>query len=224
MDRNQIKNWLEHKYVLQTLAFVFNRTAGCNYIRGKRGNTVSARCAILRNCKMTIRGKGNCIEIGTQCYLKNCSFHISGNNNVIRLEENVSAVACEIFIEDDNNRVIIGEHTHISGKTHIACIEGTSIRIGKNSLLSSEVTVRSGDSHAVLDLNGNRINPSADILIGEHVWIGNRTIFTKGAQVQKDSIVATGAVVTKKFDESNVILGGVPAKVRKTDINWKEER
>ena len=79
-------------------------------------------------------------------------------------------------------------------KTHLACIEGTAISIGEHCLFSSDVTLRTGDSHAITDLAGKRINASEDIILADHVWVGNRAIITKGASVAQDSVVATGAI------------------------------
>lgn len=45
----------------------------------------------------------------------------------------------------------------------------------------------------------------------------------KGVSIGCDSVVSTGAVVTKSFGR-NVLVGGVPAKVLKEDIEWSEKR
>lgn len=37
---------------------------------------------------------------------------------------------------------------------------------------------------------------------------------------QKNSIVGCGAIVTKCFNESNVVLGGIPAKIIKRNTTW----
>jgi len=127
-------------------------------------------------------------------------------------------------MEDDNNRIEIGSNTVLNGKSHFACIEGTNIKIGNECLLSSEVTFRTGDSHSLLNLNGDRINPSLNIEIANHVWIGNKTIFTKGSSVNIDSVVATGAIVTKRFTEPHVVIGGLPATILRREISWDKER
>ena len=91
-------------------------------------------------------------------------------------------------------------------------------------MFSANVTLRTGDSHSVTDLNGNRINPSKGITIGEHVWVGNSVIITKGVIVSNDSIVGTGSVVTRKFEDSNVVLAGNPAVIVKKEISWNRKR
>lgn len=48
--------------------------------------------------------------------------------------------------------------------------------------------------------------------IGNNVWIGRRVMFMPGSAVGDNVVVAAGAVVTKKFP-SNVVVGGVPARI-----------
>lgn len=52
------------------------------------------------------------------------------------------------------------------------------------------------------------------IVIGNNVWIGRRVMFMAGSGCGDNVIIAAGTVVTKKFP-SNVIIGGVPAKILK---------
>lgn len=106
----------------------------------------------------------------------------------------------------------------IFGKTHLAGIEGTSIIIGTYCLFSSDIIFRTSDSHSILNKAGERINYSKSIEINDHVWFGNKTT------INKDSIVATGAIVTRQFNESNVILVGIPAAIIKKEVNWDINR
>ena len=110
------------------------------------------------------------------------------------------------------------------GKIHLACTEGKTIRIGNDCLLSSEIVFRTGDSHSIVDLNGHRINSADDIEIGNHVWIGHRALIQKGVNISNNTVIATGAIVTKSFEETNIILAGVPAKIVKHSIDWRTER
>lgn len=130
----------------------------------------------------------------------------------------------DLYIEDSNGRITVGEHTTFSGETHLACIEGKAIVIGKRCLFSSNITLRTGDSHSILNLDGKRINPSQDICIADRVWVGNSVRILKGVSIAEDSIIGTGAIVTKPYEQSNVILGGNPAKIIKEKIQWKIER
>ncbi|HEY9752233.1 MAG TPA: hypothetical protein V6C46_04750, partial [Coleofasciculaceae cyanobacterium] len=56
------------------------------------------------------------------------------------------------------------------------------------------------------------------------VWIASHVSILKGVSIPDNSIVATRSVVTKSFNMQNTLIGGVPAKVLKNNINWLRER
>ena len=76
------------------------------------------------------------------------------------------------------------------------------------------------DVHTVTDLDGNPQNFSDKIEIGNHVWIGKDVKINKSTKISDDSIIGWGSIVTKKFNEPNVVLAGNPAKIVKRAINW----
>lgn len=55
------------------------------------------------------------------------------------------------------------------------------------------------------------------IRIGKNCWLGTNSVILPGVQLGDNVIVAAGAVVNKSFP-SNVIIGGVPAKVLQKNI------
>ena len=195
-----------------------------NVIRRKSGNTIIRKCAFLSKTKINILGKGNTVIIESDSVLKNCDINISGNNNSILLGRKLVLFNAELHIEDNNNIIKIGDKTTIYGKTHLACIEGCIISIGIDCMFSSDVVIRTGDSHSIVDEKGNRINGSKDIIIGNHVWVGNKTTILKGVVIEDNSIVATGSILTKPFLKSNSIIAGNPAIIVKEEINWLRER
>ena len=193
-----------------------------NRIRARKTKIVNEGAALIK-CEIKSRGN-NTIIFRKGAIIRNTVIHIYGNNNLVEVGENASLNYGNIHVEDDGNRVVIGAGTNICGKTHLACIEGKSILIGNDCLFSSEIVLRTGDSHSVLDLNGKRINYSEDIVISDHVWVGYRVSIGKGVVISKNTVIGTGAIVTKSCDEENVVLAGVPAAVVKSGINWTTER
>lgn len=117
----------------------------------------------------------------------------------------------------------IQHNTHFSGSIHIACIEGRTVNVGERCLFSNDIVLRTGDSHSVLSLDGMRINPAADVYLGNHVWVGQRVIILKGSHIGDESILGTGAVVTGKKFKNNVIIAGNPARVIKENVTWHHE-
>lgn len=129
----------------------------------------------------------------------------------------------EIWMEDDAGQVSMGHNTRITGKTHLAVTEGSKLQIGNRCLLANEITMRTGDSHSILDQDGRRCNPAENIIIGDHVWIGQGAYILKGVSVGEDAVIGAGAVVTKALPEKTVAAGN-PARVVKTSITWESER
>ena len=158
------------------------------------------------------------------CYLSRCNFSIRGNDNLIHIMDEVYLKDVTIVTEDNNNSIIIGAQTSICGKTELAAIESTSITIGNDCLFSSSIFFRTGDSHSIVDENNTRINPSEDIFVGDHVWIGAQVVILKGSYIPSNSIIGYRSLVTKKLDDTNTIYAGTPAKAIKHNINWMRER
>ena len=92
-------------------------------------------------------------------------------------------------------------------------------------MFSKDINIRTGDGHAIVNKKtGERINPSKDVTIGNHVWIGMRGIFLKGTSIGDNSVVGASSIVTKKIEKSNVAIAGNPAIVVKENIDWKRDR
>ena len=170
-----------------------------------------------------IQGNNNLIEVKSGAVLKKCKLFICGNNNRIVLDLNAILDGTNIHIEDNGCAVEIGESTYI-GPSHLACTEdGRAITIGKQCMLSSNIQIRTGDSHSIVDSSGIRINQAKNVIIGDHCWIAEGAKIMKGVQLQTNTIVASGSIVTKSF-QPNLLLGGNPARVLKENVNWDAQR
>ena len=187
-------------------------------------NRIIAPCALLKKVNIRIKGSNNTVIIGDFAQLSGASLYINGSNNCISIGDWSYLGGTDLFIEDDGGSITIGSRTKFLGKTHLAVIEGTSITIGGDCLFSSDIQLRTGDSHSVLDMQGRRINASEDIVIGDHVWVGTKAFLTKGARVPPHSIVGACALVTRAFTQPHCTLAGVPAKVVKEGVDWSIRR
>lgn len=187
-------------------------------------HTITNEGKVLFKCKIRCKGKGNRIVFKKGGIIRNTSIVIYGNDNLIIVDEDASINCGDVVIEDNNNNIQIGKRTHLCGSVHLACTEGSAISIGNDCLFSSEITLRTGDSHSILNAASARINHARDIQICNHVWICYRVLITKGALISENSVVGTGSVVTRQFSTPNVVIAGVPATVIKENINWCAER
>ena len=192
-------------------------------------NKISKKCSItnkgsiLVGCKIISHSKTNHIIFPSNGYFKNCTFELYGESEKFIFHDGIRAYNASFYAEDRCSAIIVGNST-FSGKIHIAATEGKKINIGDNCLFSSEVVIRNGDSHSILNEEHERINIADDVNIGNHCWIGHRVIILKGVSLNNHTVIGTGSVVTKRFVEQNIIIGGVPAKILKTGITWNEKR
>lgn len=199
-------------------AFPFNNRIKLN------GNFLTIDNSFLWKCKIVCKGSGNNISISEGAILQNCNIIICGNDNEVRIGSGTAMKQTELWIEDDENKIIIGNDTKICGKTHLACIEGCTISIGNDCLFSSDIIFRTGDSHSILNQDGERINSSESICVKNHVWIGHHVTLLKGITIESDSVIGTGSIITKSIKEKNVVIAGTPAKIVKRNVNWCAER
>lgn len=183
-------------------------------------NRVAVGCALLKKTRITIHGSNNTVRIGDFSQLNGASITVYGDGNTVSIGLWCTLNGTELHLEKDGGSIVIGEHTRFYGKTHLAVLEGTAIEIGNDCLFSSDIHFRTGDSHSVLDMTGRRINPSEDIRVGDHVWVGTKVTCLKGSDIPAHSIVGACALVCGKFDRPHCVLAGVPARVVKQGVDW----
>ena len=186
-------------------------------LRGK-DNSVRSLSKYGRGFQIDVYGDNNVIEIAEDCLLTNTTVLIYGNNNRLTIDKKARFMGpCRITMEGDST-LMIGENAGIREVQFV--LKDANIEIGKLCMFSNHIVLRNTDSHKVISQEDDQVtNPSCDIRLGEHVWIGQNATILKGVSIGKDSIVAMGTIVTKDVP-ANSIVAGVPSKVVKTGITW----
>lgn len=92
-----------------------------------------------------------------------------------------------------------------------------SITIGNNVAISENVTIIDSDVHEII---GQSKPISQPINIKDNVWIGLGVTILKGVTIGEGAIIGAGSVVTKDIPANSLAVGN-PAKVIKTNIQWK---
>ncbi len=118
----------------------------------------------------------------------------------------------------------MGERTLFNGgRITLSCGEqGTHIKIGADCLFASDIVFTISDNHVIYDLaDGHVCNPPGDIVLENHIWVCRSATVLNNTLVSADSVIASHALVTRKFREPNVVIGGVPAKIIRHGCNWK---
>jgi acetyltransferase-like isoleucine patch superfamily enzyme len=81
--------------------------------------------------------------------------------------------------------------------------------------------LKDGDGHEIYDSDVALVNPPKPIVVGDNVWIGADVTLLKGAKLPNGTIVGYRSVITKAFEEKNLLLAGSPARILKQGVTWK---
>lgn len=154
----------------------------------------------------------------------------------------------ESYVNKTKNFISMGEHAKIKFARYASFAKGVSlsifgnleignmfvatdnfrischdeVKIGDDVIVGWDVRLFDSDNHTILDGEGNKKANHAPIHIGNHVWIGAMAHFLKGSAVADNSVVAYQSLVCKNVTETNVIVGGSPAKVIGEHITWEK--
>lgn len=113
--------------------------------------------------------------------------------------------------------VHVGDYSTLNDSVIIVA-KKAPIYIGNNVRISTGVTILA----VGLDVASGSAVPyphlSSPVNIGDNAWLGAGSIILPNVTIGKNSIVASGAVVTKDVEE-NTIVAGVPAVVKRVIVN-----
>lgn len=110
-------------------------------------------------------------------------------------------------------------NSHLS----LSCCQGRKIIIGKDCLFASGIELQSGDGHTIFSVRDGRISNKSSynnvLHIGDHVWVGKKSLILNGTAIGCGSIVGAGSIVKGTFN-NNVTIGGNPAKQISRNKCW----
>jgi acetyltransferase-like isoleucine patch superfamily enzyme len=120
----------------------------------------------------------------------------------------VSTVAKLELVTLPGGHLEIGDNVFINYGSSL--VASAHVKVGNDSLIGTHVMVMDCDFHRVEDKTWD--TSGAPVILGERVWLGNRSIVLKGVTIGHHAVVAAGAVVTKDVPPRTVVAG-VPARV-----------
>lgn len=212
--------------------FEFDRETFTCLVDERNNKLIYPKIISQSSLDIKIDGKGNKFFIrGNMSLFGKIHVHFSGNNNTVDIGERC-IVKRNLYLcffpagpqfKGDNCSITIGNGNNFNGDN--ICFEcsetNTQISVGDNCLFAKNVKLTVSDGHPIVDVaTGQRCNATEDIIIGSHIWFCEDALVLKGAEIADHSVVACRAVVTKNNYPQNCILGGVPAKVIKSCIDW----
>lgn len=113
-----------------------------------------------------------------------------------------------------SGRLRVGDRFSCTATSTFICQE--SLEIGDRCSVSWDSLVMDSDFHSI---NGEPAN--SPVVIGDDVWVGCRATILKGSVIPNGSIVAAGAVLSKRLNEERAVYGGTN-KLLKRDVTWSK--
>lgn len=207
-------------------------------------NTVEFSAKYCQLYRIKVCGKNNVIKMGRNFRCKNLKINIKGENNKIIIEDDFNANIFCIEIAGCNNNILIknnvmivdeltiynhcntqnakieiGAHTSFFKTSLYNYDNDSSIIIGDDCMFAYNTLVYNTDGHAVMQ-DGKVINRAKECKIEDHVWLGMDSCVLKNSLIPSGCIVGKSAIVSKQFNERNVVIAGNPGKIVKKDISW----
>lgn len=188
-----------------------------------RGNEIRYSGKAELNIKVSFRGEGNLLIVDADARAGEIEIQFDCSQGRVEIgkgRKGLTPFSGFIRVGQDST-VKIGDFCSTTSPALVSAVEGTSVILGNDCMLASEVQLRSDDGHPIFEVStGKRVNVSQSITVGSHVWLGWGVVVLGGVTIGDGSVVGVRSVVTKDLP-NNVIAVGSPAKVVKTDIAWE---
>ncbi len=178
-------------------------------------------CITIRNnAKINLQGRltignPNCKAASISRAPANIYF---GYNSNVKIGKSISVGPGVNIIVKDNACLTIGNGTYFTSDMHLEAV--SNISIGNDCAVSWGVTIIDDDHHTVINEATANDQKRSEVVIGNHVWIGCNATVLKGTVIGNNCIVGAGSIVNGVFPDNSLIAGN-PAKIIKSNIDWK---
>jgi acetyltransferase-like isoleucine patch superfamily enzyme len=121
-------------------------------------------------------------------------------------------VGCSVFegswlaSEPGGGELRIGDHTYLGHDVHVHALD--PVTIGSGCVLADGVFVGSSDHDRT---DRHRVHGTGPIVIGDHVFLGQRSVVLGGVSIGDGATVGAHAVVTRDVGPGQTVVG-IPAR------------
>ncbi|MFR2774230.1 MAG: acyltransferase [Anaerostipes sp.] len=165
------------------------------------------------------------IEINGKLILNSERKKGSSAETILEMEENSELKINGCFSTFYNNEICIMkkgrlkiDSGYMNAGAQLRCMN--SITIGKNCAIARDCLIMDFDAHSITYEDNSNNCISKPIVIGNHVWIGARSIILKGVSIGDGAVIGAGSVVTRNVPQNSIVAGN-PAKILKQNIEWR---
>ena len=157
---------------------------------------------------------GNHVVISDGCIL---DARTDTSENVIQIREDV-ILSNNVMISCKGGTAEIGARTGIGTQTVLHSVSGCPVMIGDDVMIGPQCYLVGGSNYNIgrtdIPMWQQGIKPDNGVKLENDIWIGAKVCVLGGVLINKGSVVAAGAVVTRAIPEYSITMG-VPAKTVK---------
>ncbi|MGZ8969762.1 MAG: acyltransferase [Telluria sp.] len=174
------------------------------------------------NVQLKIYGNNNVVEIDPTSSIQGGDFQLKGNNNRFIIGPGVKIGHLKVIIQDESI-INIGSQTTIE-QAYFLSRDKRKIEIGQDCMISFQIDLRTSDAHGIYETDGNAlINPPGDIILDNHVWLGQGTMISMNVRVASNAVVGARSFLRNLDVASGCIYAGSPARLVRSGVFWTRE-
>ena len=193
-----------------------------NVVDEGTNNFIEIKNSPLIQGQVVVKGNNSNIRIGKSDHPGNLNILVHSNSRVV-IGDNFGFGDIRVYLMSHDCEFALGDSFLVNGSIQMTMHEPSRFSVGSDCLIAPGASFQTSDIHSIFDLKtGRRSNPSRDIVIGDHVWIGAYAVILKGASIGNGSVIGRNSVVTGVIPPCSV-AGGVPARVLQSNATWHHE-
>ena len=176
---------------VQRLALDFSRASGCTLMLGRDAQLSGEVTAT--GAGHLLAAAGSDAPVAMQLH---CTFR--GEQALVLLGRNLSSRRTNCLAEGPGGAILVGD----------------------DGMISIGITIRTSDSHAIIDIGSRtQVNLPEPVVIGPHVWLAEDVVVMKGVTIGAGAIVAARSAVTRDV-AARTLVAGVPARMLRENVTW----
>lgn len=166
----------------------------------------------LAGARITFKGQHNILVVEDGANVNGCVLTFYGDANTVFIPKSRFQYRLNLSLFRDS-LFSIGPDCFMNGTLNVSLSERRHVIIGRNSLISYSVSIRTSDPHLLYDIDSKlRLNPSKSVFVGHHTWIGQNVLLLKGTAVSSGCVVGASSVLANKTTGANEAWAGNPAR------------
>ena len=178
----------------------------------------------MEHSKISFAGKNNILFCENNVNLVHCNIFFKGNDSLIYLSSSKGNYSCNIHVAHDSV-VYIGKNNDLIPPINLNVQEHQNLIIGDDCSIGGNTSIRTSDAHIIYDESTKkRINNSASVIIGDHVWLAHQIYVDRGSIIGSGAVIENNShVPANSILKSNSLYQGNPVNLIKEGVFFIKE-